>query len=123
MIRVTDFRFAPPPSVSSSEKANLVPRAILKNILFFEKDGSFSVYLRDIQSLAIEIYKFLHVLSQAFMGDIIKRNRPPTNNLRKCLELYSRNSKTVRYGTETISFLAPKIWAIVPQKLHLPFII
>ena len=27
------------------------------------------------------------------------------------------NPKTVRYGRETISFLAPKIWAIVPQNI------
>ena len=72
-----------------------------------EKDGSFSIHHRNIQSLAIEIYKFLHGLSPAIMGDIIKLNRPPTYNLRTRQELYSRNPKTVRYGTETISFLAP----------------
>ena len=32
-------------------------------------------------------------------------------------ELYSRNSKTVAYGTESVSFMAPKIWSIVPQEL------
>ena len=32
-------------------------------------------------------------------------------------ELYARNPKTVRYGTETISFLAPKIWALIPKNL------
>ena len=30
-------------------------------------------------------------------------------------ELYARNPKTVRYGTETISFLSPKIWFLIPQ--------
>ena len=25
--------------------------------------------------------------------------------------------KTVKYGTETISFSAPKVWALVPEKL------
>ena len=82
-----------------------------------EKDGSFSTHHRNIQSLAIKIYKFLHGLFPAIMGDTIKLNRPPTYNLRTHQELYSRNPKTVRYGTETISFLAPKIWAIVPQNI------
>ena len=83
-----------------------------------EKDGSFSIHHRNIQNLAIEIYEFLHGLfSPAIKGDIIKLKRPPTYNLRTHQELHSRNPKTVRYGTETISFLAPKIWAIVPQNI------
>ena len=82
-----------------------------------EKDGSFPIHHRNIQSLAIEIYKFLHGLSPAIMGDIIKLNRSPTYNLRTRQELYSRNPKTVRFGTETISILALKIWAIVPQNM------
>ena len=43
-----------------------------------EKDGSFSIHHRNIQSLVIEIYKFLHGLSPAIMGNIIKLNRPTT---------------------------------------------
>ena len=83
-----------------------------------EKDVSFSIHHRNIQSLPIEIYKFLHDLSPTIMGDIIKLNRPPTYILRTRQEIYSRNAKTVRYGTESISFLAPKIWAIVPQNIR-----
>ena len=32
-------------------------------------------------------------------------------------ELYARNPKTVGYGTETISFLSPKIWFLIPQNI------
>ena len=85
---------------------------------FLEKDGSFSIHHRNIQSLVIEIYKFLHGLSPAITGYIIKLSRPPTYNLRTRQELYRRNPKTVRYGTETISFLDPKIGAIVPQNIR-----
>ena len=56
-------------------------------------------------SVDIEKYKFFHDLSPAIsMGDIIKLNDPPTYNLRTRQELYSRNPKTVRYGTETFFF-------------------
>ena len=56
-----------------------------------EKDGSFSIHYRNIQSSAIEIHKFLHGLSPTIMGDIIELNRPPTYNLRTCQEVYSGN--------------------------------
>ena len=79
----------------------------MKKVSFLEKFSSFSIHHRNIQSLAIEIYKFLHGLSPAIMGDKIRPRQ----------ELYSRNPKTVKYGAEIISFLAPKIWAIVPQNI------
>ena len=51
-------------------------------LLFLKKYGSFSIHHRNIQSLATEIYKFLHDLSPTIMGDILKLKRPPTYNLR-----------------------------------------
>ena len=82
-----------------------------------EKDGSFSIQHGNMQSMKYEIYKILHGLSLAIMGHIINLYKPPTYNLGTCQELYSRNPKIVTYGTETISFLDPKIWAIVPQNI------
>ena len=52
-----------------------------------ENDGSVSIHHRNIQSLAIEIYKFLRNLSPANMGDIIKLNRHPTYSLTTRQEL------------------------------------
>ena len=73
-----------------------------------EKDGSFSIHHKNIQSLAIEIYKFLHGPSPDIMDEIIKFHRPPTYNLRTRQELYSRNAKTVTYGRETYLFWLQK---------------
>ena len=36
-------------------------------------------------------------------------------NFRSRSELYCRNPKTVNYGTETISYLGPRIWFLVPE--------
>ena len=42
-----------------------------------EKDKSFSIHHKNIQSLAIEIYKFLHNLSPCIMNNIFKVNQCP----------------------------------------------
>ena len=89
-------------------------------ILFWKRMTLFQSIIEIFKVLAIEIYKFLHGLSPALMGDIMKLNRSPIYNLRIRQELYCRNPKTVKYDTETIAFLAPKLRAIVPQNIKSP---
>ena len=73
------------------------------------KDNSFSIHKRNIQSLAIEIYKLLNGLSPSFLNNVFHKNIPNSYDLRNHKELYSRNLKTVRCGTKTVSYIAPKI--------------
>ena len=75
------------------------------------------IHQRNVQSLAIEIYKYLHGLSPAILKEVFKVNQTIPYDLRMCNELYARHPKTVRYGTETISFLSPKIWSLIPQNI------
>ena len=51
------------------------------------------------------------------MGEVFKINRALPHNLRTNNEFFNRVPKTVKYGTETISFLAPKVWALIPGKI------
>ena len=66
------------------------------------KDNSFSTHERNIQNLAIEIYKFLNRLSPSFLNNVFHKNISNSYDLRNHKELYFRNPKTVRYGTETV---------------------
>ena len=88
---------------------------------FFEgllmKDNSFSIHERNIQTLATEIYKFLNGLSPSFLNNVFHKNISNSYDLRNHKELYSRNPKTVRYGTETVSYIAPQIWSKVPETI------
>ena len=62
-----------------------------------------------------EIYKFFHGLSPSIMKNIFQVNTNNAYSLRSLNELYCRNPKTAKYGTETISYLAQKIWPLVPE--------
>ena len=78
------------------------------------KDSSFTIHARNIQALAIGLYKVINGLSPEIMNQVFPL---------KDVSLYcsrfpfqTRNVKTVSYGTETLGFMGPKIWALVPDE-------
>ena len=74
-----------------------------------EKSGSVKIHYRNLQLLAIEIYKALNNISSSLMSELFQIKNIDYN-LRNGSTLLSRNVKTVRYGKESISYLAPQIW-------------
>ena len=102
-----------------NNKINHIHETVLKTVYssfneLLDEDSSFSIHQRNVQSLAIEIYKYLHGLSPAILNEVFKVNETIPYDLRMRNELYARNPKTVRYGTETISFLSPKTCSLAP---------
>ena len=83
------------------------------------KNNSFSIRERNIQSLAIEIYSFFNGLSPSFLNIVFYKNIPNSYDFRNHKELYSRNPKTLRYGTETVSYMVPKIWSKSPETVKM----
>ena len=78
-----------------------------------EKSGSVKIHHRNLQTLPTEIYKVMHDLSPTLMNEIFQLKNS-TYNLRKNT---TRNVRSVYYGTETISYLGPKIWELVPNEI------
>ena len=83
------------------------------------KGNSFSVHERNIESLAIEIYKFLNGLSPSFLINVFHKNISNGYDLQNHKERYFKNPKTVRYGTETVSYMATKIWSNVRETIKM----
>ena len=75
-----------------------------------KKDRSFSVHHRNIQSLAIELYNLFHGLSPSIVKNVFHFNTNIPYNLSSCSKLYSRNPKTLKYGTETNELIVRIYW-------------
>ena len=67
--------------------------------------------------LAIEMYKTKYELCPEIMLDLFKEVTHPYN-LRNGLICGSYKIKIVRYGIETITYLGPKIWSIIPDEIR-----
>ena len=83
----------------------------------FEKllniDKSVTTHQRNLQMLVTELYKVHYGLSPERMNNIFKK-RDVTYNSRNNSTFETRNIKSVYFGSETISFLGPKIWELFP---------
>ena len=74
-----------------------------------------TIHQNNLESLAKEIYKFLNGLSSLIMtGAFMIRNNK--YNLRDFQYLYSTNKRTIKYGTETVTYRGPQICNLVPEK-------
>ena len=84
--------------------------------LLFE-DKSFIVHHKNVQKLAIEMCKVKNELCPKIMLDFFNEVTH-SYNLRNGLICGSYKIKTVRYGTETITYLGSKIWSIIPDEIR-----
>ena len=98
-------------------------RLVYKNETFSSFDGllkrdkSVSIHQKNLQILATEIYKTKNDLGPKIMKDTLHFIQKPYN-LRNDPELQRRRNRTVYFGTESISSLAPKIWELIPSDIR-----
>ena len=86
-------------------------------IELLEKDNFVSIHQRNLQVLAIEMFKVSNGLSPVLLNDIFKRRGEETYNLRKHSQFYRLKVNSEYNGTESVSFLGPIIWDLVPNEL------
>ena len=74
------------------------------------KGNSGSIYIRNIQRLTIEMFRFYNELLPPLMSNMFKLKAENSYNVRLRIT-------NVYHGTESISYLGPKIWDILSEKL------
>ena len=73
------------------------------------KDGSVSTHHRNIQALVIEFYKIKNGLLPELFAKIFARETESHYDLRRCNDFTISSIRTGYHGSESISFLGPKI--------------
>ena len=80
------------------------------------ENNSVTIHIRNIQLLAIEMYKLKNNLSLDLITCLFPR-KEFSYNMRNCQDFIRPNPKTVHWGTETLINLGPIIWDIVPTDI------
>ena len=82
-----------------------------------EKYGSVSINHRNIQNLVIEMCQVKSELGPMITANVFTKIPENHYNLRNYNGFRLPFARTVYHGTESISYLGPKIWDIVPTEL------
>ena len=81
------------------------------------KDKSVSIHERNIQVFATLLYKVINNLSPEIVSEIFFADNQPRYNLRRSFNFQSVNVRTTRYGRESLTYLANKIWSQIPTDI------
>ena len=81
-----------------------------------KKFNLISIHQKNLQCLAIEIYKAKNKISPNLINDLFIFIEK-TYNLRSNVNLKRTKDRTVHYGSETLLSLAPKVWNLIPDDL------
>ena len=80
-----------------------------------ERDNSVSVHNRNIQCLAIELYELLNGICSDIIKDVLPLSTSSNYDIRSRCTFTTISVKAVHYGTESLSYLAPKVWELIPS--------
>ena len=81
-----------------------------------QKDGAFSIHDKNLQKLAILMYKVKNGLAAKPIQELFL-DQVNTYDLRQTRTWQVPKVKTVTYGTETIRYRGPKTWDMLPENI------
>ena len=82
-----------------------------------DMDNSVSIHHKNLQCLAIELYKIFNGISPDIMKDVFPLNTSSNYDIRNRPTFSTRRVRSVFNSTESLSYLAPKIWELIPERI------
>ena len=79
-------------------------------------DNSLSIHYWNIHALVIESFKVKNDLKSEIMREVFP-NASGSYDLKNNYEFQCSNLETAHYGTESLWFLVPKIWNLIPEEI------
>ena len=105
--------------ILSQLRALTALRLFYQNNLSFSElldlDNSVTVHQKNLQVLVTEIYKVKNGIAPEIMKDIFELQGPLYNLRSSCNQFRRGNIKAVHYGLQSVRYLGPKIWDLVPK--------
>ena len=83
-----------------------------------EKDNPVSIQPRNIQPLAIEMYKVANGMSPKTMNERFQLREKSHHNLRYTSEFINPQIHSVYHGSESVSYLGPKVYELIPPVIR-----
>ena len=85
---------------------------------YLEKNSSASLHHRTLCSLATEMFKVVKRISPEIMKEVFHFCSKNNINLGQASTFYSRRVTSVHYVENSLAFLDPKIWELVPIEIR-----
>ena len=81
-----------------------------------QRDNSVTIHQKNIQALAIMMYKVVNNIAPTIVSELFSFSNV-NYSLRSGSQFHQPSANTVWNGQETISYLGPKIWNMVPEEM------
>ena len=81
------------------------------------KDGSVSIHHRNLQKFTVEMFDFSRGLNPEIVNELFQFREPISYELRRRSQSQIPFVHLIVNGTESLKFLAPKIWALAPNEM------
>ena len=81
-----------------------------------QRDNSVTIHQKNIQALAIMMHSVVSNIAPTIVSELFSHSNVNCN-LRSGSQYHQPSANTVWNGQETISYLGPKIWNMVPEEM------